>query len=161
MNIVWVGIVAGVVGTLAMDVLNHLVSRSGAISRIDIELIGRMAAGWVRGRFSYRNPGEMEPVSHEKLLGYLTHYAIGVALALIYVFGWEFLVAGPPSPAWALAYGVATTIASLFFVYPSMGFGVCGLRSPDGMKAPLSSFANHLYFGVGMAVGIALMNALG
>jgi uncharacterized membrane protein YeaQ/YmgE (transglycosylase-associated protein family) len=152
MNIVWVGIVAGVVGTLAMDVLNHLVSRSGAISRIDIELIGRMAAGWVRGRFSYRNPG---------VLGYLTHYAIGVALALIYVFGWEFLVAGPPSPAWALAYGVATTIASLFFVYPSMGFGVCGLRSPDGMKAPLSSFANHLYFGVGMAVGIALMNALG
>ena len=65
-----------------------------------------------------------------------------------------------PSPAslmWALAYGFATTVASsVFFVYPSMGFGVFGMRSPEGIRAPLYSLANHLFFGVGMAVAVAL-----
>ncbi|MDH3816802.1 MAG: DUF2938 family protein, partial [Acidobacteriota bacterium] len=60
-------------------------------------------------------------------------------------------------PVWALAYGLATTVASLFFVYPSMGLGVAGRRSPEGMRAPLSSLANHLFYGVGLAGGIALM----
>ena len=63
---------------------------------------------------------------------------------------------GPASPAWALAYGVATTVASYFFVLPSMGMGVFGRRSPEGLRTPLSSLANHLFYGVGLAVGIAL-----
>jgi hypothetical protein len=99
----------------------------------------------------------MKQVANETLYGYVTHYAIGVSLALPYVIGWALLVGGPVSPGWALAYGVATTVASWFFVYPSMGLGVCGRKSPDGIKAPLSSLANHLFYGVGLAVGIALV----
>jgi hypothetical protein len=45
-------------------------------------------------------------------------------LAVTYVLGWDLLVGGPASPVWALAYGVATTVASHFFVFPSMGLGV-------------------------------------
>jgi len=58
---------------------------------------------------------------------------------------------------WALIYGVATTVASVFFVYPSMGLGVFGWRSPEGIKAPLSSLANHFFFGLGMAVSAAIV----
>ena len=153
MDLVAKGVLIGVVGTIVMDLLNHLFARFGVISRIDMGAIGRMSAGWARGRFRYRHPGELIPVSNEVFLGYITHYAIGVGLAIPFVFGWVLLVGGPLSPVWALVYGVATTVASVFFVYPSMGLGVFGLRSPDGIKAPLSSFANHLFFGVGMAVG--------
>jgi len=113
--------------------------------------------GWAHGRFRYGNPSEMQEVANEKLYGYVTHYAIGVSLAVPFVFGWDLLVGGPVSPVWALAYGLATTVASLFFVYPSMGLGVAGRRSPEGMRAPLSSLANHLFYGVGLAVGIALV----
>ena len=119
-------------------------------------MIGRMSAGWAQGRFCYSYPGEMKPVANELLYGYVSHYAIGVVLAVAFVFGWDLLVGGPASPTWALAYGVATTVASLFFVLPSMGLGVCGRRSPDGIKGPLSALANHLFFGVGMAVAVAL-----
>ena len=73
------------------------------------------------------------------------------------MIGWYLLVGGPESPIWALAYGIATTIASWFFVYPSMGLGVLGRQSPEGIKASLSSLANHLFYGVGLAVGVALM----
>jgi hypothetical protein len=139
-----------------MDALNHLFSRTGMIVKIDVRMIGRMSAGWARGRFRYRHPDEMEPVANEALYGYITHYTIGVGFAIIYALGWGILVGGPASPACALVYGVATTVASLFFVFPSMGLGACGRRSPEGIRAPLSSLANHLFFGVGMAVGVAL-----
>jgi uncharacterized membrane protein YeaQ/YmgE (transglycosylase-associated protein family) len=149
-------IVAGVLGTLAMDLLNSLFARAGVITKIDVGMIGRMSAGWAHGHFRYRHPGEMEPVVHEKFLGYVTHYAIGVGLSFIYVFGWALFVGGPPSPAWALAYGIATTVASLFLVYPSMGMGLCGIHSPEGIKSPISSLANHLFFGVGMAIAVVI-----
>ena len=154
--LIGIGIVAGVLGTSVMDFLNHLFSRTGVLSKIDVRMIGRMSAGWARGRFCYRHPDEMKPVANEMLYGYITHYAIGVGLALIYVLGWKFLVGGSASPLWALVYGVATTAASYVLVYPSMGLGVCGRRSPEGIKNPLSSLANHLFYGVGLAIAVAL-----
>lgn len=157
MNLIATGIAAGVLGTAAMDALNHLFARSGLLSGIDVKMIGRMSAGWARGRFCYRHPGEMEPVANELLYGYLTHYAIGVGLAVPFVLGWDLWVGEPVSPLWALAYGLATTVASLFLVYPSMGLGLYGRRAPDGIRAPLSSLANHLFFGMGMAVAVALV----
>jgi hypothetical protein len=157
LDLIATGVVAGVLGTLAMDSLNLLFARIGMISKIDVGMIGRMAVGWARGRFRYSNPGEMEQVANEGLCGYVAHYAIGVGLALPYVFGWDLLVGGPASPMWALVYGLATTVASYFFVYPSMGMGVFGMRAPEGIRAPLSSLANHLFYGAGLAVGIALL----
>ena len=124
--------------------------------KIDVVTIGRMAAGWARGHFTYRDPGDMEPVANEKLLGYAAHYTIGVGLAFIYVFGWALLAEGPASPGWAVVYGFATTAASLFLVYPSMGLGMGGRRSPAGLRAVLSPPVNHLFFGVGMGIGVAL-----
>ena len=156
MGLIVKGVLAGVLGTLMMDSLNHLFSRNGMISKIDVGMIGRMAVGWANGHFRYGHPSEMKQVVNEMLYGYVTHYTIGVSLALPYVLGWDLLVGGPASPIWALAYGVATTAASYFFVFPSMGFGVFGRRSPEGIRAPFSSLANHLFYGVGMAVAVAL-----
>lgn len=156
MSLVVMGVVAGVSGTLAMDLLNLLLARTGMISRIDVRTIGRMAGGWARGRFRYGHPSEMKHLANELLYGYVTHYTIGVSLALPYVLGWALWVGGTASPIWAVAYGVATTVASWFFVFPCMGFGMLGRHSPEGLKAPLSSLANHSFYGVGVAVGIAL-----
>ena len=155
MDLILMGVIAGVLGTFAMDILNLLFARTGVLLRIDAGMIGRMSAGWALGRFCYRHPSEMKPVANEKLIGYITHYSIGVGLAVPFVLGWTHLFGGPASPVWALAYGVATTVASVFVVYPCMGFGIFGWRSPEGIRAPLSSLANHFFFGVGMAVAVA------
>ena len=147
---------AGVLGTVTMDLGNLLFSRTGVLPKIDVAMIGRMAAGWTRGRLRYGHPCEMDSVKNEKALGYLTHYAIGIGFAVPYLLGWPALTGGPPSPWWAIAYGLGTTVASWFFVYPSMGFGALGRRSPEGIRAVLSPLANHFFFGLGMAGGIAL-----
>ena len=157
MDVIVSGVVAGVLGTLFMDSLNHLFARRRMISKIDVGMIGRMAAGWTHGRFFYRHPDEIEQVSNEVLYGYVAHYAIGVGFAIPYVLGWNLLVGGTASPAWAILYGVATAAGSWFFIFPSMGLGALGRRSPEGIRSSLSSLANHLFFGVGMAIGIALV----
>ncbi len=156
MNSVLMAVMAGVVGTLVMDSLNLLLARIGFLLKIDMSMLGRMSAGWVHGRFCYNDPGEMEQVAHERILGFITHYAISVLFALIYVLGWQVLIDGPVSAIWALVFGAATTLASQFLVFPSIGLGVFGRRSPEGIKAPLSSLVNHLCFGIGMAITIAL-----
>lgn len=156
MELIVTGVVAGLLGTLVMDSFNFLFARTGMISKIEVGVIGRMAAGWARGRFCYGHPSEIERVTNEKIYGYITHYTIGVGLAIPFLLGWDFFVGGIASPVWTLAYGVATTLASVFLVYPSMGLGVFGRRSPEGIRAPLSSLANHFFFGVGMAVAVAL-----
>jgi len=156
MDLILTGFIAGVLGTLMMDSLNHLFARYGVISKIDIRIIGRMAVGWAKGRFRYNHPNEMKPAPNEIVYGYFTHYAIGVGFAIPFILGWDLLVGGPVSPIWTFVYGVTTTVASLFIVYPSMGFGIFGLRSPEGVKSSLSSLANHAFFGVGMAVAVAL-----
>jgi len=156
LDLVVTGVVAGVLGTLVMDSLNHLFARTGMLLKIDMRMIGRMSVGWAHGRFRYRSPSEMEQVANEKLYGYITHYTIGVGLAVTYLLSWDLLVGGQASPVWALVYGVATTVASHFFVFPSMGLGVFGRRSPEGIRSPLSSLANHLFYGVGIAVAVAL-----
>ena len=157
MNLVVVGVVAGVLGTVVMDLGNFLLSRAGVISRIHMGMLGRWAGGWTRGRFRYGHPSEMEEIANEVLYGFVTHYSIGVGLAVSYVLGWDLLVGGPASPLWAVAYGVATTVAPWFLTYPSVGFGALGMRSPEGLKAPISSLVNHLFFGLGIAAGIALV----
>lgn len=158
LDIIVTGVIVGVSGTIAMDVFNHLFARTGLISKIDVGMLGRMAAGWVHGRFFYHHPSEVEQVANEKSYGYVTHYSIGVGLAVPFVLGWDLMVGvWPASPAWTLAYGVATTIASWFFVYPSLGLGMFGLRSPEGIRNTFTSLANHIFFGIGMAVAVTLM----
>ena len=157
MNLMLTAVVAGVFGTIMMDILNHLFARAGIVIRIDISMIGRMSAGWVHGRFLYSHPSEMQQVAYEKIYGYITHYGIGVGLATAYVLGWVLLVESPVSAFWALIYGVATTVASWFFVYPSMGLGMFGRLSPDGFRATISSLANHLFFGMGMAASLLIV----
>jgi hypothetical protein len=37
-----------------------------------------------------------------------------------------------------------------------MGLGIFGGKSPEGVRALLSSLANHTFFGAGMALAVAI-----
>lgn len=158
MKLIGASIFIGVLGTIVMDIGNILFSRVGLITRIDMNVLGRMAAGWMRGRFVYGHPDEMKPVSHAHVLGWITHYGIGIGLACAYVLGWSLLTALPLSAMWTLVYGIGTTAASHFLVYPAMGLGVFGLNAPEGFRNAYSSLANHVCFGIGMALAVWLLN---
>jgi len=151
------GIVAGLLGTLAMDLFNSLAARTGLFLKIDVAMIGRMAAGWLHGRFRYEHPDEMEQISNAKIYGYFAHFGIGVGFAVPFVLTWSLCVGGPVSPLCAIIYGVITTAASFFFVYPSMGLGAFGRRSPERLKAFITPLVNHFSYGLGLSVGVILI----
>ena len=157
MNILVTGFLSGILGTLSMDLFNNLLARTGAFLKIDVAMIGRMAAGWKKGRFRYGHPDEMEPVTNEMGYGYLAHFGIGVSFSIPFFYGWDLCVGGPVSPLWSVLYGVMTTTASFLFVYPSMGLGAFGRRSPEKIKAFISPLANHFFYGVGLALGAVLL----
>jgi len=157
MDILITGVVAGIAGTLTMDILNSAFSRPGFLAKIDVRLIGRMVAGWMRGQFRYNDPGEMKPVANEIFIGYLAHYGIGVGLAVPFLLGWSLGFGEITPPLWVFVYGVATTAASCFVVYPSMGQGLCGMKSENAKKNFISSLANHIFFALGMTVVVLLM----
>ena len=157
MDLIISGIVAGVVCTIVMDLMNNLVARTGMFLKIDVGMIGRMAVGWTRGRFRYEQPDDMEHVSNEMIYGYLMHFGIGVGLAVPFILIWGLLFGNIVPPVWAFLYGVSTTAASFFFVYPSMGLGLCGMKSPEKIKAFISPLANHLFYGIGLALGVVIV----
>ena len=157
MDLLLTGIAAGVLGTLVMDLLNSLVARTGVFLKIDVAMIGRMVAGWTRGRFRYGHPEEIEQVPNQMVYGYLAHFAMGVGLAVLFVLSWDLWIGRPVSPLWAVIYGVATSAVSFFFIYPSMGVGEFGRRSPERIKAFITPLANHFFYGVGLAIGVELI----
>ena len=157
MYLILVVLTAGVLGTIVMDILNLFFARIGIISKIEVNMIGRMVAGWTHGRFIYNHPNEMNEVANEVVFGYIAHYVIGIVLAIPYIFGWNILIGGDPSLIFAIAYGIATTVVSWFLVYPTMGLGPLGLKSPEGIRAAFSSLFNHLFYGIGIAFGIAIL----
>jgi uncharacterized membrane protein YeaQ/YmgE (transglycosylase-associated protein family) len=89
MDLIVTGVIAGVLGTLVMDSLNHLFARIGVISKIDVGIIGRMAVGWTQGRFMYRHPDEMECIPNE------------MARARLGSLGWRACVTGMGICLWS------------------------------------------------------------
>ena len=78
------------------------------------------------------------------------HYVIGVVLAIFYLAGTVSFGLSPDSLLVALGYGLATCVFPWFLVYPALGFGLFGLRGPSEMKPVMTSFLNHLFYGLGL-----------
>ena len=86
---------------------------------------------------------------HELALGWLTHYAVGIAFAglLVVMVGHGWVAA--PSLLPAVALGIGTVVFPLFLMQPAMGQGVAASRTPAPLRNCLRSVLNHAVFGLG------------
>jgi hypothetical protein len=113
-------------------------------------LIGRWVAHMARGRFSHAAIAKAEPVRNELAIGWVTHYAVGIAFAAVLIAlqgsGWV----QQPTFVPALLTGVATVAMPLFVMQPAMGSGFATSKTPTPLKNSARSVANHAVFGVGM-----------
>ena len=117
--------------------------------RIDPEIIGRWAAGLLRGRFRHADITREEPIRGELLLGLATHYATGIILTEAFLL--SFRRSGR-ALAPAVAYGVATSVFPLFVLFPSLGYGPCGARSGEAGRMVRAMLVGHLAFGAGIGI---------
>jgi hypothetical protein len=65
-----------------------------------------------------------------------------------------------PTALSAILYGTATTVFPWFLMFPSQGMGWLGRDAPgDGHLARVSLF-NHIIFGLGIALWMAVMRPI-
>ncbi len=142
-------VVIGIGATAALDAWLWLLKRLG-VPTLDVAFMGRWVGHLRRGRWAHDSIAKAGPVAGEVALGWLLHYATGIAFAGVLV-----AVTGP---AWtsdprllpALAVGIGTVVAPLFVLQPAMGAGIASSRTAAPARNCLKSFANHAVFGFGL-----------
>lgn len=152
-------IVIGIGATIVFDLWLLLLKRMG-VKTMNMAFIGRWAGHLAQGRFAHESIAASPAVSGEHALGWLVHYATGVAFAaaLVAVAGQGWLHA--PSIGPALGVGIATVGAPLFVMQPSMGLGVASSKTPAPLKNCLRSLANHTVFGLGLYFSALLIKGI-
>jgi Protein of unknown function (DUF2938) len=143
-------LVIGVVATVIMDVLSAVSSKLRLIAPLSPRLIGRWFASVGRGKFLHSDIGQTAAIHHERAIAVPVHYAIGLALALIYLFACAGLGLAPRSPITALVFALCTNGFPWLVMFPSMGFGWFGRHGPPGTRLFLSSLVSHVFYGVGL-----------
>jgi hypothetical protein len=145
--------------TLLMDIWLMFLKRLG-VQTLNFAFIGRWVGHLCHGQVAHAAIGKAPPVQHELLLGWLTHYAVGIAFAgaLVGVAGTGWVAA--PSLLPAVVLGVGTVAFPLFVMQPAMGLGVAASRTPAPLKNCLRSVLNHAVFGLGLFLSGSVIAAL-
>ena len=144
------GVCVGVAATVTMDVLASASRRVGLGAGAAGQWVGRWYLGIARGQFVHSNIAAAPEQAGEKRAALVGHYAIGIALAVLYVVGAGWLGVSPGVFLVALAYGFATCVFPWFLVFPALGFGWFGLKGPTELKLFTTSLMNHLFYGFGL-----------
>jgi hypothetical protein len=151
-------IVIGVGATALMDLWAIFLNVAFKMPLPNWGLVGRWFCGLSGGKVFHNDIGESAEWPHERAVGWLSHYAIGIVYA-----GFLLLVAGPewvlnPTflPAWIL--GMITIGAGWFLLQPGMGAGWAASKRPNPMRVRCFSILAHTVFSIGL-YGTALILA--
>ena len=149
----------GIGATAILDLWLMALRRAGVPTQ-PMAWIGRWVAHMAHGRFAHASIGQAPAVRGEALLGWLVHYAVGIAFAALLV-----VIAGPGwllAPSWepAVGVGIATVLMPWFVMQPAMGAGVAASRTAAPFQNRLRNLANHFVFGVGLLVSALVLQAL-
>jgi hypothetical protein len=145
-------IAIGVGATLALDLWNLFLRRVFRIQSLDYCLLGRWLRHMPEGTLWHAGITRASQKSFECTTGWIAHYTIGVAFAVVFVVlisaDW---LARPTLPP-ALLYGIGTVVFPLFIMQPMFGLGIAASRTPNPLQARVKSLGTHAVFGVGLYV---------
>jgi hypothetical protein len=151
------GALMGVAGAALMDVWSLVLRRGFGIPTLDYALLGRWLGHLARGRFRHERIATSAPIPRERPLGWLAHYAIGVAFALPVLTIWGADWARHPTIWPPLLVGLATILAPWLVMQPGMGAGIAGSRTPNPRATRLRNLATHTVYGLGVYAGAVVL----
>lgn len=146
--------------SILMDAWNLFLKRALGVPSLNYCLLGRWVLHMPQGTWFHASIAAASPRRFECIAGWVSHYTIGIVLALV------FLALAPadwlqrPTILHALLYGVGTVVFPLFFLQPALGFGIASSKTPKPAQARLKSLVTHFVFGVGLYVCAVAMNHL-
>lgn len=153
------GIVIGVGGAALMDTWALFARRALGITGLDYALLGRWIGHFTKGRFFHDRIASAEKIPGERPLGWLAHYSIGAAFAILLLLIWGLQWAHAPTIWPAMVVGMGTIAAPWLVMQPAMGAGVAGSRSPNPTATRARNLATHAAYALGLygsAVGLSI-----
>lgn len=143
----------GIGATLLMDVWNLFLKRAFSIPSLNYCLLGRWVRHITEGTIRHASIAAAQQKPFECAVGWISHYTIGVAFALVFLALTSGDWLARPTLLPALLYGIGTVVFPFFIMQPSFGLGIAASRTPKPAQARLKSLVTHAVFGLGLYVG--------
>ncbi len=159
MDFLFRSLVIGGVATALLDVWNIIVNRTIGAPLPNWALVGR----WVRhlpyGTFSHADMTAARGFGNELAVGWLFHYAVGVAFAAALLLLWPTWAANPTLLP-PLIVGYVTIGCGWFILAPGMGGGMAHSRRDNAGRIRLLNVLGHTVFGLGLWIGGLLLKGM-
>lgn len=139
----------GVGATVITDIW-LLILKIFKIPTLNFSFLGRWV-GWIfQGKLIHQSIAQSPQIQGEYLLGWITHYSVGIifALSFLLIIGSDWLI--HPQFYSALLFGVVTVVIPFFIMQPAMGSGFALSKTLHPFMNCLKSLLNHSVFGCGL-----------
>ena len=152
-------ILVGIGATITMDVYSFILNAFG-IKTLNYKFLGRWIGHFFNGKFSHRTIFTAPSIKHEHIIGWITHYTIGIIFTFFLVLIFDKKWLENPTLLPALAIGVVTVVAPFFFMQPAFGLGITASNTPHPIKAQIMSLITHAVFGFGLFLSAKILSIL-
>jgi len=148
----------GIGAALIMDIWNLFLQRAFHISSLNFCFVGRWLSHMLLSTFTHAHITAAPKRPAECAIGWLAHFLISVAFALMLIIPTSGSWLERPSLFPALLVGVGTVLIPYFIVQPALGLGIASAKTPNPTQARLKSLMTHTAFGVGLYLSATLWN---
>ncbi|NVK72946.1 DUF2938 domain-containing protein [Marinomonas sp. CT5] len=151
-------LIIGIGATFIMDIWAIVRKYLLGIPSLNYGMVGRWIGHMMKGRFHHESIGKSPTIPYENVIGWISHYAIGIAFAAVLVSLYGITWTHTPTIVPALTVGIATVVAPFFILQPGMGAGIAASRTPKPTSARIHSLINHAIFGFGLYLSGWILN---
>ena len=140
----------GIMATLWIDMYSVVLKRYFNIPSLDYKFVGRWLFYILKGQLTHRNITQSPETKGEKIIGWISHYIIGLIFAALFILimGQSWLL--QPELKSALIFGIASVSIPFLIMQPCFGFGIAASKLPNAHFARLKSLSTHAMFGIGL-----------
>lgn len=150
----------GIGATIVMDVWSLILNKCGS-STLNYALVGRWIIYFRQKKFYHQNIAKAAPVKGELVLGWLSHYVIGIIFSILFIGLIDVSWLHNPTALPALIFGVITVIFPFFIMQPCMGAGFAAAKTVTPFKNRLKSLLTHTIFGFGLYLSAIMLSQIG
>ena len=156
MDVLVKAIAIGIGATILMDIWAIVLTAVFGRPKPNWAPVGRWFWHLKNGTVFHDDIGKAEPYAHERALGWIGHYAVGILYGIILavIVGPGWFAAPTFLPAFIL--GIVTVGAGWFLLQPGLGIGVAASKLPDAGTVRALNLVAHTVFAAGL-YGTALV----
>lgn len=156
LDTLWRAAAIGVGATALMDIWAIILNKAFGRALPNWGMVGRWVGHIGKGRLFHDDIAKAAPIANELAIGWVFHYAVGIAygLLLVAIVGAGWLSAPTFLPAFIL--GIVTVAAGWFLLSPGMGGGWAASKAPNPMQVRGLNLVAHTVFALGL-YGTALL----